>query len=98
MMKFVTKILDFLRGLLPGKPDKTNNEKDSSEFLEGQEDKDSAFKNFALKSAKFIYKYLTKLLIFVFKYLKKFVIVIFGLINTMMQPMIKISKKHPIAF
>ena len=42
-MKFVTKILDFLRGLIPSNSDKTNNEKDSSELLEGKEDKDSAF-------------------------------------------------------
>ena len=86
-MKFVNKVLDFLKGLLPGKPDKTNNEKDSSEFLEGEVNKDSAFKTLALKSAKFIYKYL-----------KKFVIFILGLLFTMMQPMINIAKKHPIAF
>ena len=87
MMKFVNKILDFIKDLLPGKSNKTNNEKNSSELLEAEENKGSAFKAFALKSAKFI-----------FKNLKKFVIIIFGLINTMMQPMIKISKKHPIAF
>ncbi len=38
-MKFVNKVLDFLKGLLPGKPDKTNNEKDSSELLEGEGNK-----------------------------------------------------------
>ena len=54
MMKFVTKILDFLRGLLPSKPDKTNNEKDFSQLLEGEVDKDSTFKAFTLKSTKFI--------------------------------------------
>ena len=86
-MKFVNKVLDFLKSLLHGKPDKTNNEKDSSEFLEEEVNKDSAFKTFALKSVKFI-----------FKYLKKFVIFILGLLFTMMQPMIKIAKKHPIAF
>ena len=80
-MKFFTKILDFLRGLLPGKPDKTNNEKDSSELHEGEEGKGSAFKTFALKAVKFIYKYL-----------KKFVIFILGLLLTMAQPMIKIAK------
>ena len=87
MMKFVNKILDLLKGLLPRKPDKTNNEKDSSELLEGEWGTGSAFKNFALKSVKFIYKYL-----------KKFVIFILGLLFTMAQPMIKIAKKHPIAF
>ena len=86
-MKFFTKILDFLRGLFPGKPDKTNNEKDSSELLEGEGNDNSTFKTFALKSVKFIYKYL-----------KKFVIFILGLLFTMAQPMIKIAKKHPIAF
>jgi len=35
-MKFFTKILDFLRGLIPSKSDKTNNEKDSSELHEGE--------------------------------------------------------------
>ena len=86
-MKFLNKVLDFLKGLLPSKSDKTNNEKDSSELFEREENKDSTFKTFALKSVKFIYKYL-----------KKFVIFIFGLILTMAQPMIKIAKKHPIAF
>jgi len=38
-MKFVNKVLDFLKGLLPGKHDKTNNEKDSSGILEGEENK-----------------------------------------------------------
>jgi len=86
-MKFVNKVLDFLKGLVPTKPDKTTNEKDSSDLLEGEEGKGSAFKTFTLKVVKFIYKYL-----------KKFVIFILGLILTMSQPMIKIAKKHPIAF
>ena len=86
-MKFFTKILDFLRGLIPSKSDKTNNEKDFSELHEGERGKGSAFKTFALKSVKFI-----------FKYLKKIVIFILGLLFTMAQPMIKIAKKHPIAF
>ena len=86
-MKFVNKVLDFLKGLLPGKFDKANNEKDFSEVLKGQGNKGSTFKTFALKSVKFIYKYL-----------KKFVIFILGLLLTMMQPMINIAKKHPIAF
>ena len=86
-MKFVTKILDFLRGLMPSNSDKTNNEKDPLESLEGKGGKFSALKTFALKSAKFI-----------FKYLKKFVIFILRLILAIAQPMINIAKKHPIAF
>jgi len=64
-MKFVNKVLDFLKGLLPGKPDKTNNEKDSSELLEGEANKGSAFKTFTLKSVKFIFKYIKKFVIFI---------------------------------
>ena len=86
-MKLVNKVLDFLKGLLPGKFDKANNEKDFSEVLKGQGNKDSTFKTFALKSVKFIYKYL-----------KKFVIFILGLMLAIAQPMINIAKKHPIAF
>ena len=86
-MKFVNKVLIFLKNLLPGKSDKTKNEKDSSELLEGQGNKDFTSKALVLKSAEFI-----------FKYLKKFVIFILGLLLTMAQPMIKIAKKHPIAF
>ena len=86
-MKFFTKILDFLRGLIPSNSDKNKNNKDTSELLEEEGNKDSTFKTFALKSVKFIYKYL-----------KKFVIFILGLILTTAQPMIKIAKKHPIAF
>ena len=56
-MKFVNKVLDFLKGLLPGKPNKTNNEKGSSELLEGEGNKNSTFKTFAPKSVKFIYSY-----------------------------------------
>ena len=46
-MKFINKVLDFLKGLLPGKSDKINHEKDSSELLEGEVNKDSAFKALA---------------------------------------------------
>ena len=38
-MKFVNKVLDFLKGLLPSKPDKTKNNKEPSESLEGAERK-----------------------------------------------------------
>ena len=62
-MKFFTKILDFLRGLFPGKPDKTNNEKDSSEVLEGEwNDNLTRFENDKpiIEKAKTIYKVLDK--------------------------------------
>ena len=49
--------------------------------------KPSRFKNFIIKISSSTYKFL-----------KQFVLFLIGLINTMMQPMIKISKKHPIAF
>ena len=42
--------------------------------------------------------FVKKSLAFLYKYTKKLVIFILGLINTMMRPMVKISKKHPIAF
>ena len=45
------------------------------------------FKNFIIKISSSTYKFL-----------KQFVLFLIGLINTMMKPMIKISKKHPIAF
>ncbi len=86
-MKFVNKVLIFLKNLFPGKSDKTNNEKDSSELVKGEGDKDSTFKALVSKSA-----------VFIFKYLKKFLIFVLGLLHTVAQPMIKIAKKHPIAF
>ena len=60
-MKFVNKVLDFLKGLLPSKSDKTNNDKNSSELHEGEGSKGSTFKTFALKSVKFIFKYLKEI-------------------------------------
>jgi len=42
-MKFVNKVLDFLKGLLPGKFDKANNEKDFSGLLERERGHDADF-------------------------------------------------------
>ena len=86
-MNFLKKITQFFSDLLSKKEDLTSNEKDKSKSADLAEDKTSRFKNFITKASSSIYKYL-----------KKFVLFLLGLINTMMRPMIKISKKHPIAF
>jgi len=86
-MNFFKKITQFFSDLLSKKEDLTSNEKDKSKSVDLEEDKTSRFKNFITKASSSIYKYL-----------KKFVLFLLGLINTMMRPMIKISKKHPIAF
>ena len=86
-MNFFKKITQFFSNLLSKKEDLTSNEKDKSKSADLAEDKTSRFKNFITKTSSSIYKYL-----------KKFVLFLLGLINTMMRPMIKISKKHPIAF
>ncbi len=86
-MNFFKKITQFFSKLLSKKEDLTSNEKDKSKSADLEEDKTSWFKNFIIKISNSIYKYL-----------KKFVLFLLGLINTIMRPMIKISKKHPIAF
>ncbi len=86
-MNFFKKITQFFSDLLSKKEDLTSSEKDKSKSVDLEEDKTSRFKNFITKASSSIYKYL-----------KKFVLFLLGLINTMMRPMIKISKKHPIAF
>ena len=86
-MNFFKKITQFFSDLLSKKEDLTSNEKDKSKSADLAEDKTSRFKNFIIKTSSSIYKYI-----------KKFVLFLLRLINTMMQPMIKISKKHPIAF
>jgi len=86
-MNFFKKMTQFFSDLLSKKEDLTSNEKDKSKSADLAEDKTSRFKNFITKASNSIYKYL-----------KKFVLFLLGLINTMMRPMIKISKKHPIAF
>ena len=86
-MRFFKKITQFFRGLVSKKPDEVTKKKDSLKSKESEVSSDSKFKSIVIKTSGFIYKYL-----------KKFLIFILGLIHTMMQPMIKISKKHPIAF
>ena len=86
-MNFFKKITQFFSNLIPKKEELISKEKDKSKSADLAEDKTSRFKNFITKASSSIYKYL-----------KKFVLFLLGLINTMMRPMIKISKKHPIAF
>ena len=86
-MNFFKKITQFFSNLLPKKAELDSEEKDKGESPDVQEAKTSGLKNFIIKASSVLYKYL-----------KKFALFILGLINTMMQPMVKISKKHPIAF
>ena len=86
-MNFFKKITHFFSNLLPKKTEVASEKKDKSKSSEVQEVEISEFKNFIIKASSEIYKYL-----------KKFVLFVLGLINTLMQPMVKISKKHPIAF
>ena len=86
-MNFVKKIASSIRSLFFKKTASATqkNDKIKSEDLEVTGD------------SKFL-AYLKKTLAFLYKYSKKLVIFTLGLINTMMKPMVKISKKHPIAF
>ena len=86
-MNFFKKITQFFSKLLPKKAELDSEEKDKGGSSDVQEAKTSGLKNFIIKASSVLYKYL-----------KKFALFILGLINTMMQPMVKISKKHPIAF
>ena len=86
-MNFFKKITQFFSNLIPKKAEVDSEEKDKERSSDVQEAKTSGFKNFIIKASSVLYKYL-----------KKFVLFMLGLINTMMQPMVKISKKHPIAF
>jgi len=86
-MNFFKKITQFFSNLIPKKAEVDSEEKDKGKSSDVQEAKTSGFKNFIIKASSVLYKYL-----------KKFALFILGLINTMMQPMVKISKKHPIAF
>ena len=89
MMKFIEKIMQFFRSLFSKKTDKSITEKDNSKPNESEEKvlEDSKFKAIVLKVWHLLYKFL-----------KKFIIFILESAISMMQPMIKISKKHPIAF
>ena len=86
-MNFFKKITQFFSNLIPKKADLDSEEKNKGGSSDVQEAKTSGLKNFIIKASSVLYKYL-----------KKFVLFMLGLINTMMQPMVKISKKHPIAF
>ena len=86
-MKFFKKIAILLRSLFPKKLDQNSKEITNSNFVDKKNTIDS----------KYII-YFKKTLSLFLKYFKKIILFILGLINTMMRPMIKISKKHPIAF
>ena len=86
-MNFVKKIADFFRGLFSKKTDSTSESNEQTKSSDKEVSGDSKFLVLLKKTSAFLYKYLKKLTIF-----------ILGLINTMMRPMVKISKKHPIAF
>ena len=89
MMKFIEKIMQFFRSLFSKKTDESITEKDNSKPNESEEKvlEDSKFKAIVLRVWHLLYKFL-----------KKFIIFILESVISIMQPMIKISKKHPIAF
>ena len=89
MTKLVEKIIQFFRSLFSKKTDNSISKKNL---------KDSKFKSIVLKAWHLFYKYLKFFIILIYKYLKKFVTFILNSAYSIMQPMIKISKKHPIAF
>ena len=89
MIKFIEKIMQFFRSLFSKKTDESIAEKNNSKSIESEEKvlEDSKFKAIVLKVWRLLYKFL-----------KKFIIFILESAISIMQPMIKISKKHPIAF
>ena len=86
-MNFLKKITQFFSNLFSKKSGAVAKEKDKKKLSGPKLDKASKLKAFAIKA-----------LSLSFKYLKKFINFVLRLIKTMMQPMIRISKKHPIAF
>jgi colicin import membrane protein len=86
-MNFLKKITQFFSNLFSKKSGAVAKEKDKKKLSGPKVDKASKLKAFAIKA-----------LSLSFKYLKKFINFVLRLIKTMMQPMIRISKKHPIAF
>jgi len=86
-MDFVKKIADFFRGLVSKKTDSNLDNNNQKKSNDKEVSGDSKFLVLLKMTSALLYKYLKKLVIF-----------ILGLINTMMRPMVKISKKHPIAF
>ena len=86
-MNFVKKIVSSIRDLFSKKAESASQKNDT---VASEENEVAGESNF-LKVSK-------QVSVFIYRYLKKFLVFVLGLINTMMQPMIKISKKHPIAF
>ena len=86
-MNFLKKITQFFSNLFSKKSGAVAKEKDKKKLSGPKVDKASKLKALAIKA-----------LSLSFKYLKKFINFVLRLIKTMMQPMIRISKKHPIAF
>ena len=86
-MKLFKKIVKYLRNLLPKKSDQNSKEIIDSSSIDKKNTSDSNYIVFSKKAISLVFKYFKKLILF-----------IYSLIKTMMRPMIKISKKHPVAF
>ncbi len=86
-MNFVKKIMSLFKSPLAKKSESSSENNDNISSEDKEVDGESKFLSFLKKAS-----------IFVYKSLRKFLVFILGLINTMMRPMVKISKKHPIAF
>ena len=86
-MNFVKKIVSSIRDLFSKKAESASPKNNAVGLEESETSNESKFLTL-----------LKKVSVFIYAYLKRFLIFVLGLINTMMQPMIKISKKHPIAF
>jgi len=86
-MNFVKKIVSSIRDLFSKKAESASQKNVAVASEEIETSGESKFLKVSKQVSAFLYSYLKRLLLFVL-----------SLINTMMQPMIKISKKHPIAF
>ena len=86
-MNFVKKIVSSIRDLFSKKAESASQKNIAVASEEIETSGESKFLKVSKQVSAFLYSYLKRLLLFVL-----------SLINTMMQPMIKISKKHPIAF
>ena len=86
-MNFVKKIVSSIRDLFSKKAESASQKNVAIASEEIETSGESKFLKVSKQVSAFLYSYLKRLLLFVL-----------SLINTMMQPMIKISKKHPIAF
>jgi len=97
-MNFLNKINQFFSNLLLKITDGSSKEKNLKKPSEIKSTKILKLKSLIIRTLTIIFKLIKKITIFILRYVKKFIIFILSLINTMMQPMIKISKIHPIAF